>query len=458
MRLKTKQAAIIESINTHPEIDTYVLIGSVGTGKTAVVAHIGISLCHKFPESTWHAWRKSNATSRKTLVRTYRRTLKQMNFVEGEDFIWRDRDMEFVFLKEGIATGSIITFSEANRSIDRDLNKVKGIDATANHIDEANELDEDMVEMIGSRKGRNNEYHQPSLNFITMNPNSGWAKKKYYKPYRDGTLPPNVAVFEFTINESWQSKEDVAHLMNRSKWWVERFIKNNWEYADESGSILSSRWFDQNSTKKIDAEAKRGAGFDVAIKRGGDKAVYALWQGLTLTSIIIVKDNDQETDTDKLAEDVIKLNSENGVGFKNTAVDAVGNGAGVIGSGRKRGHDFFEYVSGASPMKNLSIDLVKGAEFSTDYNMLRSQVIHAFALMMENGTVKLYEGCEYLIEFEEEAMEHGYTEDKKTLQIESKEQIKARTGASPDIFDAVIMGFLMQIRKTYRVEWVAPRF
>lgn len=452
MKLKQKQADIITSINTHREIDTYVLIGSVGTGKTAVVAHIGVSLCYKYPETTWHAWRKSNSVSRKTLVRTYRRTLKQMNFVENEDYIWRDRDMEFVFKHNG----SIITFSEANQSIDKDLNKVKGIDATCNHIDEANELTNDMCEMIESRKGRNNEHGQPSLNFITMNPNSGWAKKRFYDPYIKGELPENIKVIEFTIEESWQSKEDVGRLMGRSKWWVERFIKNNWEYADESGSILSSRWFDQNMTNKIDADAKRSVGFDVAIKRGGDKAVYALWQGLTLTSIKIVKDNDEETNTDQLAEDVIELNSKNGVGFKYTSVDAVGNGAGVIGSGKKRGHDFFEYVSGASPMPNLSIN---GEDlFSTDYNMLRSQVIHAFALMMEAGTVKLYDGCEYLTEFEEEAMEHGYSEDKKSLQIESKEQIKARTGASPDIFDAVIMGFLMQIIKQYKVPWVAPRF
>lgn len=454
MKLKAKQAAIIDSIQNNPEIDTYVLIGSVGTGKTAVVSHIGVSLCYKFPETTWHAWRKNNSVSRKTLVRTYRRTLKQMNFQEGLDYTWRDRDMEIVFKHNG----SIITFSEANRSIDKDLNKVKGIDATCNHIDEANELDEDMCEMIESRKGRNNEHGQPSLNFITMNPNSGWAKKRFYKPYREGTLEPNVKVIEFTINESWQSKEDVARLMKRSKWWVERFIKNNWEYADESGTILSSRWFDQNMTSNINAEGLRTSGLDVAIKRGGDKAVYALWQGLTLVDIVVVKDNDEETDTDTLAEDLIKLNSRNSVGYKNCAVDAVGNGAGVIGSGKKRGHEFFEYVSGASPMPNISIDLEKHEEFSTDYNMLRSQAIHAFALMMEAGTLKLHKDCPYLTEFEEEAMEHGYTEDKKSLKIESKEDIKARTGASPDIFDAVIMGFLMQVVKQYKVAWAAPRF
>ena len=449
MKLKKKQADIIQSIKDNPEVDTYVLIGSVGTGKTAVVAHIGISLCDKFPDTTWHAWRKNNSVSRKTLVRTYKRTLKQMGFVEKEDYIWRDRDMEIIFKHNR----SMISFSEANRSIDKDLNKVKGIDATCNHIDEANELDGDMCEMIESRKGRNNEYGQPSLNFITMNPNSGWAKKKYYKPYRDGTLPSNIKVIEFTIEDSWQSKEDIARLLKRSKWWVERFIKNNWDYADESGTILSSRWFDQNKIKKLDANAKRSAGFDVAIKRGGDRAVYALWQGLNLVHIKVVKDVDEETDTDTLAEDLIALNALNRVGYQDTAVDAVGNGAGVIGSGLKRGHQFFEYVSGASPMDNLSIDLEEGTYFSTDYNMLRSQAIHAFALMMEAGTVGLYEDCEYLTEFEEEAMEHGYTEDKKTLKVESKEDIKARTGSSPDVFDAVIMGFLMQIIKIKKIQY-----
>lgn len=447
MQLKAKQASVISLIKERPEIDTIVLIGSVGTGKTAVVAHIGISICYKFPETTWHAWRKNNSVSRKTLVRTYRRTLKQMNFIEGEDYVWRDRDMEIIFKHNG----SIITFSEANRSIDRDLNKVKGIDASCNHIDEANELDFDMCEMIESRKGRNNEHGQPSLNFITMNPNSGWAKKRFYKPYKEGTLPDNVVVIEFTIEDSWQSPEDISRLMMRSKWWVQRFIKNNWEYADESGTILSSRWFDQNKTKKLESATKRSSGFDVAIKKGGDRAVYAYWQGFTLAGIKIVKDTDEETDTDTLAEELISLNSQYRVGYRDCAVDAVGNGAGVIGSGKKRGHEFFEYVSGASPMENLSID---GTEmFSTDYNMLRSQAIHAFALMMEAGYIALYDGCEYLTEFEEEAMEHGYTEDKKTLKIESKEDIKARTGSSPDIFDAVIMGFLMQIIKEQAIDY-----
>ena len=83
-------------------------------------------------------------------------------------------------------------------------------------------------------------------------------------------------------------------------------------------------------------------------------------------------------------------------------------------------------------MPNLSLDMEE--MFSQDYDMLRSQVIHAFALMMEKGTVKIYEDCPYLTEFEEEAMEHGYTEDKRTLKVESKEAIKLRTGASPDIF------------------------
>lgn len=453
-KLKPKQQKAIEAAR-NPLIDTIVLIGSVGTGKTVVAAHIVISICYKYRETEWYAWRKNNTVSRKTLVKSYKRTLKAMNFVEGEDYTWHDQAMEIRFTHND----SVISFSEADITKDRDQNKIKGIDATGNHINEANELDVDTEEMIESRKGRNNANGQPSLNIIDMNPSNGWAKKKYYDPWKKGTLPDNVIVIEFGIKDSWQSQTDIDRLLKRSKWWVQRYLFNNWDYGDESGSLFDSRWFAENMTDKIDGSALRSSGLDVAIKRGGDRAVYSLWQGLTLTRIIVVKDVDEETNTDALTEDLIELNGKYSVGYEHSAVDAVGNGAGVIGSGLKRGHKFYEYVSGGSPIAydtktNEGLSFAdKPTEddwFDDKYDMLRSQVIHAFALGLESGFVKFYKDCEYLDKLQEEAMEHGFDEKDKKFQVESKKDIKDRIGISPDIFDAVIMGFLLQIRKKWQ--------
>jgi succinyl-CoA synthetase alpha subunit len=450
LTLKPKQKQAVDSAN-NPDIDTIVLIGSVGTGKTVVAAHIVISICHKFPGTEWYAWRKNNTVSRKTLIKSYKRTLRDSGFIENEDYTWHDRDLEIRFTHNG----SIIAFAEADITKDPDQQKIKGIDATGSHIDEANELAEDMYEMIETRKGRSNRSGQPSLNIVTMNPNNGWAKKKYYDPYKRDQLPANVVVIEFTIKDSWQNLADIQRLYQKSKWWVQRYLMNNWDYADESGSILNSRWFAQNMTKAIDGTALRSSGLDVAIKRGGDRAVYSLWQGLTLTDIVIVKDTDEETDTAALADDLIGLNGKNAVGYQHCAVDAVGNGAGVIGSGKKLGHDFYEYVSGARPIESLSFTDKPDKDdlLPLTYDMLRSQVIHAFALGMEQGRVKMFEGCPYLEQLQNEAMEHGYEETKTQFRAESKDKIKERTGESPDIFDSVIMGFLMQIMKLKRFDF-----
>lgn len=43
-------------------------------------------------------------------------------------------------------------------------------------------------------------------------PNDGWAKELYYDRWRDGTLPPNIAVMEFDLNDSWQSQQDIEAL------------------------------------------------------------------------------------------------------------------------------------------------------------------------------------------------------------------------------------------------------
>lgn len=236
LQLKPKQTQTIDLINNQPDIDEIVLIGAVGTGKTVVASHIIASICYKFPETRWFAWRKNNTVSRKTLIRTFKKTLSQMNLVENKDWTWHDMALEIRFSHNG----SIITFSEADRSKDKDQMKVKGVDATGNLIDEANELEEDSFDMILSRKGRANENGQPSINIITMNPNNGWSKRRYYDKWKKGVLPPNVMVIEYTIEDSWQDKKDIDALFRKQKWWVERYLKNNWNYSDEDHSLITS--------------------------------------------------------------------------------------------------------------------------------------------------------------------------------------------------------------------------
>ncbi len=144
--------------------------------------------------------------------------------------------------------------------------------------------------------------------------------------------------------------------------------------------------------------------------------------------------------------ELIKYCTQNAVLFNNTAVDAVGIGVGVVDHMKSKSIKVREFVSGSKP----TID---------KYDSLRSQVIFEFAQGLEKGTIKIYEGCPYRNELISEAMAHLHDIGGKKLKVESKEDIKKRTGSlSPDILDAVVMGLYPQLKidpkhNTKRISW-----
>lgn len=438
LQLKPKQKQVVEAIN-NPEIHTIVLIGSVGTGKTDVAAHIGISIAYSFPKTYWTVFRQNLSTSKRSVIPSYLNMLDLMNMYEGVDYKYNKNEFEINFLHNR----SKIGFIEADITKDRQGRKIKGINSTANHIDEADEIAETMFTMANARRGRRNESGQPSISIITMNPNDTYLREKYYKPWKEGKLPPGVCVIEFTIEDSWQTKEDIAAMLSNPRPWVARYIENNWDYQDDDNSLFKYRYFQSAIVSMFDPNAIRYVGNDVA-RSGTDRSVIALWAGNTLVDILITKDKTQKITTDEQAMTLIKYMTENSVVAENVAVDAVGVGVGIIDHAKSKGIFVREFVSGAVPIKEREPD---GSEKPSKYDKLRSQVIWMFAQGLEKGTYKIFEGCPFRNELISEAMAHLHEISDKKLSVESKEKVKERTGSlSPDIFDAVVMGLYPQLK------------
>lgn len=438
LNLKAKQKTVVDLIND-PTIHTIVLIGSIGTGKTDVAAHIGISLAYQFPKTYFTVFRQNISTAKRSVIPSYLNMLDLMNFEEGTDYRYNKQDFEINFLHNQ----SKIGFVEADITKDRQARKIKGINATANHIDEGDELDETMFVTATSRRGRRNMNGQPSMSIITMNPNDSHLKGKYYDPWKAGTLPKGVAVVEFTIEDSWQTKEDIDAMMTNPIPWVERYINNNWNYQDDIDSLFKYRFFDAAITKNVTSQDKNTIGYDVA-RSGTDRSVIALWWGKVLMDIVIIKDKRDQMRTDDQALALIKYMTQNAVVDENTAIDAVGLGVGVIDHMHSKGFSVKEFVSGAAPYVSEQ-DKKKG--IPSRFEDLRSQVIYEFSQGLEKGVYKIYEGCPFRKELISEAMLHNHEISDKKLKVESKDKIKERTGGmSPDIFDAVVMGLFPQLQ------------
>lgn len=429
LELKGKQATVIDLIND-PDIDIIVLIGSIETGKTYVAAHTMVSIAETFPKTFIPIVRLNATTAKKTTFRTYLKVLSDSNFIEGEDYR--------VNRVEGIITlinGSELFVHEANHTKDRDHMKLKGLDANAMHFDEVDEIIQSAYQMAQSRVGRDPDHPAPPKTIITMNPNDKWAKKEFYDAWKNNTLPKNVAVLEFDRFDSWSNQDRYEKLINsRPKPWVERYINNNWDYADDDNSLFKYRFFDAAGVVTLDPNEPRYVGLDVAREMMGDRSVVALWFGRTLVDIKIIKDHDEQMTTDEQALALIKYNTQNSVIWQNTAVDSVGIGVGVVDHLHSKGIKVREFKSGARPTVET-------------YDNLRSQVIFELAQGLEKGTIKIYEGCPFRAELISEAMAHNHKVDDKKLAVESKDEIKKRTGSlSPDIMDAVVMGLYPQLK------------
>lgn len=435
LRLKQKQQTVLDAVND-PSVHTIVLIGSVGTGKTDIAAHASICIAYQFPKTYWPVFRQNISTAKRSVIPSYLNMLDNMNFIEGDDYIYNKQDFEIYFPH----SKSKIGFVEADYTKDRQGRKIKGINASGNHIDEADELEETMFVTATSRRGRRNENGQPSISIITMNPNDTHLKAKYYDPWKEGTLTPGIVVIEFTIEDSWQTKEDIEAMMQNPKPWVERYIRNNWGYQDDVDSLFKYRHFDAALTDALDNDVKRYVGYDVA-RTGTDRSVCALWYGKTLVDIQIVKGSNEQMMTDEQAMWLIKYITQNAVLPQHTDVDAVGLGVGVVDHMRSKGLFVQEFISGATPT-------------SDTYDKLRSEVIYFFSQGLEKGEIKIHSSCPFRNELISEAMAHNHKTTDKKLAVESKEEVKKRTGSlSPDIFDAVVMGLHQQLAPSQKAGW-----
>jgi len=455
LQLKTKQAEAVEAVND-PEVDTLILLGTVGTGKTDVAAHIVISICWQFPNTRWPVFRQNISTAQETVIPSYLDMLDKMGMVQDEDYIYREKPF---FIKFG--NGSTIRFREADRTKDRQGKKIKGINATGNHIDEPDELEPDMLVQAISRKGRHNEYGQPSLSILSLNPTDQQYFVDIYNQYKNptkyGVLPKNIRVIEFTVADSWQSKADIAALYTHPKWWVERYMNNNWNYKDEDMTIFKSHLF---AKSKVDTytSGRKTAGYDVA-EDGKDLSVNADWDNFTLTNITITKKKEEKMKTEKQAQWLISHSNELEIGYENVAVDGVGIGVGVLASARQVGVEFDVYKSGFAPDPTLTFDdfeptksVIERTEDVVSYNNLRSQMAALFAQGMETGKIKILKDCPHLEQLIEEAQMHHQDVTDKVFRLESKVKIKERSGKSPDVFDAVVMGLWKQMKKKKKVE------
>lgn len=453
LQISRKQSDLLAAISSRRYEEIF-LIGPLGSNKTFGAAYAMINIAYQFAGSYIPVARKTLAEARIGTVLTFLEVLDAMGLVPGADYrLVTGGEIKIRFTHNA----SIIQFIQLDHTKDRDWQKVKSINATAAMVDEVDGVQYSGYVMLSSRIGRKNLSGAPAVIVSTCNPNDGWAKEQVYVPWKSGSLEAKRCVIEFEMIDSFlYSSGYYDRFKGNPPQWKQRYLYNNWDYQDDDTSIFKSRLLDSIHVDTYDVDATGFLGVDVA-REGVDRSVLSEWRGGVLVNIQIYTREDihrlalpHERDalpySIVLGREVIKYATAKGIGYQNISCDAVGNGGGLVDYLRSEGWKVNEFKAGGRPIAVEGARDRRVSPIGSDYDMLRSQLLHYLALEMERGNVKLFDGCPHLVELKQELLYHLFEVQDKVMKVESKDQLKKRLGKSPDIADSVTIGFYNQMR------------
>lgn len=420
MQISTKQNNLATAIKSRQK-KVIVLAGALGTSKTFGAAVMLISLAKQYPGSTIGIGRKNTTEMKRGTMMSFDEAASKMNVT---DYRENRQDMTWKF-----SNGSKFIFFEIDRSHDRDFSKIKSMNLTCAFIDEADAVQKEGFLSTYGRVGRANENGAPDFIILACNPNEAWIKEDYYDKYKAGTLPDNVVFIEFEMTDSFLDRSYYEKFMDSPNNWKQRYLYNNWNYGDDDNSLFKYSHLDTSHITVVQP-GTRYAALDVA-RFGQDRSVAATWEGQQLIDITILKEKDDKVSNVQLANLYRDYLLDKRVGYENACVDAVGNGSGVVDYLHDKGFYVKEFLAGSKADGN--------------YNNKRSEITHALAQAFEKGDAKLLDSCPYIGVLKKELTMQTYNVVDKQLIVESKDKIKQRLGMSPDIADAVMMAYSLQV-------------
>ena len=460
MKISAKQDNIAAAI--HAGYKQILLEGAIGTSKTYGAAMAMLTIANEYPGSHVYVARKNMTELKRTTLLSFREAAADMGMVENYHYT-ENNSANFWQLKGQGANPSYVHFIEADHTKDRQFTKIKGLNMTCLFVDEADGIIEDAYNMLASRTGRANKNGAPDFVLLACNANETWVKDRFYDPFKGinkkGPLPTDTTVIEFEIADSFLGMAYYSKFDNNPLQWRQRYLYNNWEYGDDTYSLFKYRHMDSVHVSTF----KRGTrSLSVDAGRTHDRTVVSLWDNMCLVDIVIIKDLGETMEYEEQAQEIYDYATNNGVGWENIDVDAVGEGQGLITAFKTMFNWVVNpFVSNSTPDSKIALERKLARASSLEekqrirrehpivFKDLRSEHTYLLSQGIEAGTVTFWDGCPYLGNFKKEATMHNHTTDNGVLTVEAKEKVKARTGQSPDIFDSVMMGYRRQLQLTY---------
>lgn len=338
----------------------------------------------------------------------------------------------------------IFLFDLAHQPSDPLFTRLGGLELTGAFIDEANEVDEQAINIIVTRLGRrkNKEYNLLPKLLECFNPDKGHIYQRYYRLWKEGNLPTyRQFVKALPTDNPHTTPEYIEQLKSSDKITRERLLYGNFEYDDDPGTLVRYDTIMDLFTNTVDMGDKYITA-DVA-RFGSDKTVIIVWEGLKAYHIEV--HSNQATDT--TARQIAQLAQMERIPYSHILIDETGVGSGVVDM--LRGTKGF--ISNAKPLPN---PLTNKPE---NYANLKTQCMYKMANLMNNHKVAIrYENergedllstqhRQEIVEELEQWRARDIDKDGK-MKVRQKDEVKEVLGRSPDISDAIMMRGFFEYR------------
>ena len=160
----------------------------------------------------------------------------------------------------------------------------------------------------------------------TFNPEKGHIYQRYWKPFRDGTMPPHRQfVRALSTDNPYVPQAYIERIKRSSKATIERLLHGNFDYDDDPSKIFN---YDKISDLFSNIHVQGGQRYlsgDIAGK-GKDRTVLYVCDGLKVIHIY----SEEVTDQDDLYKKILELKQTYAIPTSNIILDYDGIDASIV--------------------------------------------------------------------------------------------------------------------------------
>jgi hypothetical protein len=403
--------------------------GAAGGGKSAIGCLWLIEMCQNYPGTRWLMGRAKLKTLKQTTLNTFFELASilgissQFRYIQQQEIIRWNNGSEII-LKD-------LFFYPA----DPEFDSLGSLEITGAFIDECPQIIYKAWQIVKSRiRYKLKEYGLTPKMFGTGNPAKNWSYTVFYKPKREGQLPPNRAFIQALPRDNEHLPESyIQALMELDEQSKQRLLFGNWEYDDDPTALCDYDNILQIFNNSHLPDGIKYLTADIA-RMGSDKAIIAVWSGWRVIEFVIF----DKSKTTEIQSAITALRSKHQIPANNCIADEDGVGGGVVDNCRIIG-----FVNNSRPLKD------------ENYANLQSQCCYKLAEKIQEGGIYIHHDLseshrEEIIEEIEQLKTFDNDKDGK-LKILPKDQIKQNIGRSPDWRDVLMMRVYFDYQKQGRI-------